>query len=407
MGDSAEFPEFPESMPEWLASRDIGAAESSDAPVSLDDLGGLAQLVTSLAPSFDVPSEAQALDDLREQRSSDYYYFRHGVLAYFRTDYDAAAESLSLIGEPTAFIMYLLADAHDKSGNYPAALDGYNFVLAKEAKNTSVLLAKSGIMRKLGRFDEEVCILTQILDINPYFTPAWNNRGFACLRSKDYEQAQGDFHRALALSVDYIDARLGQGRAHLGLGCHEEAKEDFDIYLAVRGNDPVGWYHRSKACVGLGCYEEALSNVNHARRLNPQDADYPLLAGDIHSDRGQWQDAIHAYRDAAELVNGKKKAEALEKLAKALLSAERHDEAYALATRLISENHNTAALLVRGEASFRMGNCSAAEADCTEILHAEPRNMAALILMEQICGRLGKGRGAQRYFRAAAEEFTD
>ena len=73
---------------------------------------------------------------------------------------------------------------------------------------------------------EAVVELNQAIRLRPDSPHAYNARGYAYLRLKDYKRAIADFDQAIRLDPQYGNAYHNRGVARRGLGDREGAEAD-------------------------------------------------------------------------------------------------------------------------------------------------------------------------------------
>ena len=77
-----------------------------------------------------------------------------------------------------------------------------------------------------GKLQEAVAQFTRALALDPKFALAYNGRGFAFLRLKQYSAAVADFDQAIRLNPAYANAYQNRSAARRAMGDCEGAEAD-------------------------------------------------------------------------------------------------------------------------------------------------------------------------------------
>jgi TolB-like protein/DNA-binding SARP family transcriptional activator/Flp pilus assembly protein TadD len=111
------------------------------------------------------------------------------------------------------------------------------------------------------------------------------------------EVAQREAERALALVPDLPQAHLASAGVlyHLG-GRYREALDEVRLGLRGAPNDPEMWGWMGVTQLSLGNWDSAVAAFEHARRLDPRDANLSQLIGDTYHFLRRYPEAIEAYR---------------------------------------------------------------------------------------------------------------
>jgi tetratricopeptide (TPR) repeat protein len=152
-------------------------------------------------------------------------------LWYLQEDYEAIAtfvreNPMESYGD--AWTLYRIGEAfsnlglHDRAlGYYRKAVDQGPFHLWFRTKLASTHVA-------LGEPEEAIAILDVVLEDNPVFHHAYNNRGYAYLLSGDYDRAESDFLTTLDLDPDYTLALANLASFYFNFGDPLRAKPFID-----------------------------------------------------------------------------------------------------------------------------------------------------------------------------------
>jgi len=192
-------------------------------------------------------------------------------------------------------------------------------VIAKDPKSRDAILTLGNIYRSNEEFSQAAEAYSQDIALIP--VPTRNDwtlfyyRGIAYERMKQWEKAESDLRRALALEPDQpmVLNYLGYSMVEKKINLHE-AMEMVRKAVELKPNDgyivdSLGWAHYQ-----LGEYDEAVKQLEHAVELKPAD---PVIAdhlGDAYwrvgrqlEARFQWQHAKDNKPEVADLERIEKK----------------------------------------------------------------------------------------------------
>jgi len=130
--------------------------------------------------------------------------------------------------------------------------------------------------QKLERFDEEIEVLDQLIELDPNNAVFFNDRGYSKIWLGQYEEAILDFDRAVEVGIGDISnlevVYANRGFSKMRLGHYEEAILDFDRAVEVGIEDIsiliVVYPYRGFSKMKLGLYEEAIEDFNRLIELD-------------------------------------------------------------------------------------------------------------------------------------------
>ena len=84
-----------------------------------------------------------------------------------------------------------------------------------------------------GNFDRAENLFTKLIEVNPYFTEAWNKRATLRFMVWDFEGSLKDVEKVLALEPRHFGALSGLGMIYLRLGDPESALKAYEDLVDI------------------------------------------------------------------------------------------------------------------------------------------------------------------------------
>ena len=123
-----------------------------------------------------------------------------------------------------------------------------------------------------GKLREAIAEYDEAIRLEPYFAPAYNNRGIAYARLGQIERAVLDYDEAIRLNPYYALAYSNRGNAYISLGQFELAVQDLDEAIRLEPNFAKTYNNRGTAYNRLGQHQRAIQDFNEAISLDPENA---------------------------------------------------------------------------------------------------------------------------------------
>ena len=144
-------------------------------------------------------------------------------------------------------------------------------------------------------------LYTKAIELNPYYSHAYCNRGIAKKKVGDLQGAIEDYNKAIELKP--LEARNynNRGVAKSALGDKKGAIEDYDEAIALKPDYPPAYNNRGNAKRALGAFDEAKEDIDQALRLDPNYAPAYDSRGEFKFNLGDTEGAIKDYSKAIEL----------------------------------------------------------------------------------------------------------
>lgn len=127
-----------------------------------------------------------------------------------------------------------LATAEYKHGNFQAATDIYDRILAIFPDYVEAHNSRGETLHNLKRYDEALASYDRAIAFNPAHTKAHNNRGIALHELKRYDEALASYDQAIALNPTYAEVHSNRGLVLQELKRYDEAQESYRRAIALK-----------------------------------------------------------------------------------------------------------------------------------------------------------------------------
>ena len=161
-------------------------------------------------------------------------YFRRGVEAHQRGDFDRAIQDYS----KAIALKPDLAEAYNNRGN---------------------------AYREKGDYDRAIQDYTKAIALKPDLAEAYYNRGVAYGAKGDYDRAIQDYTKAIALKPDDAKAYNNRGVAYGAKGDHDHAIQDYDKAIDLAPDDALAYTNRGVTWLFLREWDRARSDLTAAK----------------------------------------------------------------------------------------------------------------------------------------------
>lgn len=192
----------------------------------------------------------------------------HGAAAFLAGDFPAAERSLgeALRLEPRASRYRLRGDVLLALKRPAEAVEDY----ARAGDDPTARCRKGLALQSQGKLAEAVVEYSRAIELSPGYATAFNNRGTAKFKLKDFAGAAKDFEQALEADEFYAEAYHNLGGVLLETGRPKEAIRQFDLAL---GRDPDyvdAYVHRAHARRAGKDYARAIEDFEQALARDPR-----------------------------------------------------------------------------------------------------------------------------------------
>jgi len=122
---------------------------------------------------------------------------------------------------------------------------------------------------------------TKAIELNPQDANAYSNRGLACDKLGNYQQAIKDYNKAIKLNPQYATVYINRGIAYAKLGNTKQGIKDFNKTIELNPQNSLAYYNKGIAYAHLGNIKQAIENYKIAARLEHKGAQDLLKSNGI------------------------------------------------------------------------------------------------------------------------------
>ena len=196
---------------------------------------------------------------------------------------------------------YKLARVQFESGQFEAALHGYEKISALGYIKPEILLAKTAALINLQRHLEALDCIEQALAEWPDYADGWSHKGSILYQLRHFEEALACFDQALSLQPATADNWYKKSLALDKLKRYADALTSIDRALAIAPKNAAYLLDRAVILHQLERYAESLSDNETALALTPGNAEAWGDHGLTLSRMKRHEQALGSYRRALDL----------------------------------------------------------------------------------------------------------
>jgi tetratricopeptide (TPR) repeat protein len=202
----------------------------------------------------------------------------------------------------SAIYGFARGQAEMQAGDYVAAIEHFDGLLAGQPDNVPAALAKANALVALGRFTEAVSIYDGVVHHAPGDVIARYNYGASLCRLERFAEAADQFRALLG-----IDPQHARGQYNLAIiaqvaGRLGEARDAWQAFTRLRPDNADGWFNLGVVWMDFDQPLEAAWCFLQAIALDPDAAGGHLNLGQAYAAAGHPEAALDALADADELA---------------------------------------------------------------------------------------------------------
>jgi tetratricopeptide (TPR) repeat protein len=178
--------------------------------------------------------------------------------------------SPSVSSAPKADNFFLEAEEKRKAGDYRGAIIDYDQAIRLNPKYSEAYSNRGFARYKVGDNQGAITDYDQAIRIDPESTIAYNRRAVFRNRLGDDQGAIADFDQAIRLDPKYALSYKNRGQIRSSLGDDQGAIADFDQAIRLDPKYALAYVNRGQAHYKSGNTQAAMIDYDQAIRLNPK-----------------------------------------------------------------------------------------------------------------------------------------
>ncbi|HTD17181.1 MAG TPA: tetratricopeptide repeat protein, partial [Chthoniobacterales bacterium] len=252
---------------------------------------------------------------------------------------------------------------------------------------------------KLKQFDKAISDYGDAIRIKADFADAYSNRAFAYTRIGQYEKALADCNEAIRIKPDFAEAYKNRANPHNSLQQYDDAINDCNEAIRLKQDYPEAYANRATGYNGLKQYDKAIADCDEALRLKPDLFQAHVIRGTTYNFQGQFDKAISDFTEAIRLQPDL--ADAYFFRGYSYISLKQYDASIADSTEAIRLNPSFAnAYNNRAYAHYSLKQYDACLADATQAIRLDPKLSLAY-------SNRGDAYVGLKQYKAGIEDFTE
>ena len=174
---------------------------------------------------------------------------------------------------------------------YDEAIEHYTTVIEVNPEYAKAYNNRAIAYRHKGDFDTSIQDCNKAIDLKPDFAQAYNNRGTAYAEKGDVDKAIKNYNIAIEVNPDYVVAYNNRGTVYRLIGNLEEAIKDHNKAIDLKPDYAEAYNNRGVAYLNIGDFAAAIEDFNEAIDLAPEDADAYCNRGEAWLHLKEWKKA--------------------------------------------------------------------------------------------------------------------
>ena len=160
---------------------------------------------------------------------------------------------------------------------------------------------RGNFLMGLKEIEEAIKAYSDVIELNPHYSAAYNNRGVIYANRGEYNLAITDFSKAIELNPRDFFAYNNRGNTYNDIGEFNKAIDDFNNAIYLKSDYSNAYNNRGNVYVKKHDFDQAIKDFNTAIQLDPGFAGAYNSRGTAYHEKGDIQKAIGDFNEAIKL----------------------------------------------------------------------------------------------------------
>ena len=200
-----------------------------------------------------------------------------------------------------ALLFSNLGTIQRRMGKNDDAVESYSLALNLTPYSVTMLLNRASLYLEMDYLDKAYVDYCNVIDLDDKNQEALRFRAYIYMRRRQYQDARNDYQRLLEAIPGEKTARIGMAMANQKLNRHRESLEELNRLIVDYPKDASLLKARAELEIVMNSLEMALLDLEHAAKLDPNDADIYIMCGEIYLAQGKKREAYAVFEKAIEL----------------------------------------------------------------------------------------------------------
>lgn len=189
-----------------------------------------------------------------------------------------------------------------EAGQFKKAMEKIDQMLADNSGHNEILSLKAELLRKMGRFEESIQILDQIIKQKPklrdLLIDVYENKGISLKNLGRYEEALECYDQVIKLNPELTTIYTNKGNIFMELNRMEESLAMHQKAIKLDPIGELGWNNLGVSQNIMKRYDDALKSFNEALRLNNKFYQSYWGKGMVLKKLGRYEESIKCFDEA-------------------------------------------------------------------------------------------------------------
>ena len=198
-------------------------------------------------------------------------------------------------------LLYNIAQVYAAARSYRKAVDYYSAAMDMDPYYSEYYNERGGLFLKLGEVNRAKADFLRAIELSPPYFEVFTNLGQAYREDGDLEEAIAAYSRSIELEPSQPLAFLGRGKTYETLGVISSAIADYTAALHCDAQLWDAYANRGVLFYNTGLLREAVNDFSQAITITPENPDLYQNRGTILAELGMVAEAVDDFQKMLDL----------------------------------------------------------------------------------------------------------